>query len=102
MPVAPGSAGRRLARSPRRSSRMADDRDQYDALLWWASELGSGSWQQFKDACAHLGLAAVTALRTLGVLGHLEIAWGAGRWAAAPTTLTTIPTLPGRLLVCGA
>lgn len=81
---------------------MADARDGYDALLWWASELGSGRWPQFKAACAHLGLPPTAAMRTLGVLGHIEVDWGAGRWAVTLTTLTTIPALPGRLLVCGA
>lgn len=81
---------------------MADRRDAYDALLWWASELGSGRWEQFKAACRHLGLPPTGAVTTLAALGHLEVAWGAGRWAVTPTTLTTIPGLPGRLLVCGA
>ena len=41
-------------------------------------------------------------MRPLGILGHVEVDWRARRWAATPTTLTTIPQLPGRLLICGA
>lgn len=81
---------------------MVDQRAAFDALLWWCSERGSGTWQQFKAACAHLRLPAVRAVQTLGSLGHVEIAWAAGRWATTPTTLTTIPQLPGRLLICGS
>lgn len=81
---------------------MGDARDSYDALLWWVSELGSGSWLQFKAACTHLQLPPTRTITTLAALGHIEIAWTAGRWAVAPTTLTTIPGLPARLLICGA
>lgn len=81
---------------------MVDQRLSYDTLLWWCSETGAGTWLQFRAACAHLRLPAVQAVRALQALGHIEIAWSARRWAAAPTTLTTIPRLPGRLLVCGA
>lgn len=81
---------------------MTDQRDAYDALLWWCSETGSGTWPQFREAAMHLRVRPVQAIGTLAALGHVEIAWAAGRWATAPTTLTTIPQLPGRLLVCGA
>ncbi len=73
----------------------------HDALLRWVSELGSGSWQQFREACDHLQLVPSVALRGLSVLGHAEISWRSRRFACAPATLTTIPLMPGRLLLCG-
>jgi hypothetical protein len=74
----------------------------WDALLAWCSELGSGDLGRWRDACTDLGLAPWPAARTLSMLGHAEIDWDGGRFAAAPTALTTIPGLPGRLLLTGA
>jgi hypothetical protein len=73
----------------------------HDTLLAWVSELGSGSWERFKEASGQLGLRASSALRGLSVLGHVEVSWRAPRFACAPATLTTIPGMPGRLLLCG-
>ena len=74
----------------------------HDALLAWCSELGSGTWEQFKRAVAHLRLGGPTRVaRGLSVLGHVEFDWRARRFACAPATLTTIQDMPGRFLVCG-
>lgn len=76
--------------------------DACDALLTWCSETGSGPLAAFKAASAHLGLAAWPAARALSQLGHVEFDYDNGRYSAAPTTLTTVPGLPGRLLLTGA
>jgi hypothetical protein len=74
----------------------------HDALLTWCSEAGSGTVAQLQAACRALGLRALDAMWALSLLGHVEIDRAAGRWAAAPTVLTTLPELAGRMLVCGA
>lgn len=83
---------------------MADaDRRQaaHDALLAWCSELGSGAWERFAQACAHLRLAATAAARGLSVLGHAEFDRRTRRFACAPATMTTVSAMPGRFLLCG-
>jgi hypothetical protein len=76
--------------------------DAADALLIWASELGSGNLDAWQAACRHLGLRPWASARTMSMLGHTEIDWDGRQFATAPTTLTTIPGLPGRLLLTGA
>jgi hypothetical protein len=76
--------------------------DAWDALLAWCSEIGCGDLARWRAACQYLKLAPWPAARTLSMLGHVEIDWNHGRFAAAPTALTTIPGLPGRLLLTGA
>jgi hypothetical protein len=85
--------------------RMPGDRerqDAHDALLTWCSETGSGTTRAFGDACRALGLPVSGAARVLSALGHVEFGWDTGRYAAAPTVLTTIPGLAGRMLLTGA
>jgi hypothetical protein len=79
-----------------------NSQDAHDALLTWCSETGSGSLAGFKAACLHLDLAPRLAARALSELGHVEFDYDAGRYAAAPSALTTIPELPGLLLLTGA
>jgi hypothetical protein len=85
---------------------MQSDRERqgaHDALLTWCSETGSGAIQAFRAACRHLTkLPPATAARTLSALGHVEFDWNRGWYAAAPTVLTTVPGLAGRLLLTGA
>jgi hypothetical protein len=76
--------------------------DAHDALLVWCSETGSGDIDAFRASCRHLDLHAAASTRVLSQLGHVEFDWDRGRFAAAPTTLTTIPGLPGRLVLTGA
>jgi hypothetical protein len=73
----------------------------YDALLSWCSELGSGSWEQFRRGCWNLQLGASAAARALSALGHVEFCWRTRQFSCAPATLTTIPEMPGRFLLCG-
>jgi hypothetical protein len=83
---------------------MADpEREQaaYDSLLTWCSELGSGSYEQFRRGCRSLQLSASTAARTLSMLGHVEFCWRTRRLSCAAPTLTTIAAMPGRFLLCG-
>jgi hypothetical protein len=81
---------------------MTDQRDAHDDLLWWCSELGSGNWAEFREACRELGLAASQASAALTALAHVEFDHRCGRWAVAPTALSTIPHSAGRLLLSGA
>ena len=76
--------------------------DAHDALLTWCSEMGAGAIDAFRASCRHLQLPVGASAQTLGQLGHAEFDWEHGRFATAPTTLTTIPGLPGRLLLTGA
>jgi len=76
--------------------------DAHDTLLWWCSEVGGGHTHAFLDACRHLALDPWHASWALSQLGHVEFDWRAGRFATAPTVLTTIPGVGGRLLICGA
>jgi hypothetical protein len=73
----------------------------HDALLAWCSELGSGTWERFGQACAHLRLPAIGAARGLSLLGHVEFDWRTRHFACAPATLTTVAAMPGRFLICG-
>jgi hypothetical protein len=83
-----------------RNGRVAQD--AHDTLLWWCSEVGSGSTRAFLDACRALDLHPWQAAWALSQLAHVEFDWRARRFAAAPTVLTTIPGVPSRLLLCGA
>ncbi|MGI8872844.1 MAG: hypothetical protein ACR2KP_00675 [Egibacteraceae bacterium] len=74
----------------------------HDALLSWCSEIGSATIDEFRRACRALELPVNRSARDLSQLGHVEFDWNRGRFAVAPTTLTTVPDLPGRLLLTGA
>ncbi len=83
--------------------------DPHDLLLEWASERGSGSWQAFREA-HEWALPARSrpgwetpgfSIRQMSALGHLEIAWGAGKWAAAPPVLTLLPRAGAHALLTG-
>jgi hypothetical protein len=73
----------------------------YDALLSWCSELGSGTYEQFRRGCQSVRIGASAAARVLSVLGHVEFSWRTRRFSCAPPTLTTIAGMPGRFLLCG-
>jgi len=73
-----------------------------DALVAWVSEVGSGSWLAFRDACATLGLEPAHAARMLGQLGHADFDWHDNRFCAAPTALVAVPGLDGEALLTGA
>lgn len=76
--------------------------ERHDALLTWASEMGSGSWMDWCTACAALELEPNDAARAHSALGHVEFDWGESRFACAATTLIPIPGLDGQLLLTGA
>lgn len=81
---------------------MASLSERYDALLAWASELGSGSWTQWQEAAATLELGPGEAARTLDQLAHVEFDWAGGRFAVAPTMLVHVQGLTGYALLAGA
>lgn len=73
----------------------------FEPLLEWASECGSGSNEDFKQAYDWLIARRITgreappywqALNTLSLLGHVEIDWQNGRWVSAPPVLTLLPS----------
>jgi hypothetical protein len=78
-----------------------------ELLLQWASERGGGTWPEWKDAHrwatpADRDFGPSLALRTLSMLGHVEIAWEASRWTVAPPVLTLLPDAGGHGLLTGA
>ncbi|HLH67740.1 MAG TPA: hypothetical protein VKY90_01585 [Candidatus Dormibacteraeota bacterium] len=74
----------------------------HDRLLAWASEVGAGSWKQWKDACDHLGLEPTESARNLSALGHTEFDWIDNRFACTPPTAAFIPRSSGSVIVTGA
>ncbi len=83
----------------------------YDLLLEWMSERGSGSWHHFRDAHAWLltrggqDAGAVPAARTLdhlSRLGHVESARAESRWAVAPPVVTVVPGASVHAVVVGS
>jgi hypothetical protein len=79
-----------------------------DLLLDWVSELGEGTWQEFRAAYEWLTTSSADewrtpgfAMRMLSTLGHLEIDWTARRWAAAPPVLTILPDAGAHALLTG-
>lgn len=87
----------------------------YDLLLDWASERGTGTWQEFRSAWEWLlstdnsrrpedpaGKAWIAGAN-LAALGHLEMSWtDNGAWAVAPSVITMLPNSGGRALLTGA
>jgi hypothetical protein len=80
----------------------ADRRAAADAVLWWCSETGSGQVKDLAGVCDQLRVPAWETIRALSALAHIEIDWRDGRWSVCEPVLTTVPGLPGRLLLCGA
>lgn len=74
----------------------------YDHLLEWASEIGQGSWEGWRDACAYFGLEPTQAARRLSALGHLEFDWVGNHFACAPPTAILTLHSSGCVLVTGA
>lgn len=74
----------------------------YDQLLEWASERGEGTWSQWRDTCAYLGIEANQASRRLSALGHVEFDWVANRFACAPPTAVLTLRSSGCVIVTGA
>src|SRR5579859_7061796 len=82
----------------------------YDLLLEWASERGDGTWQQLRDAHEWLDDRTSTrgwwpmpgwSARMLSTLGHIEIDWTAGVWAASAPVLTLLPSAGAHALLTG-
>jgi hypothetical protein len=74
----------------------------FDTLLEWASEVGSGSWQSWREACAHLEIGPSSTARKLAALGHVEFDWIDDRFAAAPPAAVLTLHSSGCLLLTGA
>ena len=74
----------------------------HDELLEWASELGSGSWSTWREACAYLGVGSSSAARKLAALGHIEFDWIDNRFGVAPPAAVLTLHSSGCLLLTGA
>ncbi len=79
-----------------------------DLILDWVSERGEGSWSDFRAGYDWLigtdrpdWQTPGFSIRMLSTLGHLEIDWAAGKWAAAPAVLTILPNAGARALLTG-
>ena len=79
-----------------------DRQDSWDWLLVWASEMGSGSWDEWKAACDELELEPNEAAQVLSKLGHAEFDWGGNTFACAAGTLVEIAGLEGQYVLTGS
>lgn len=75
---------------------------RHDELLEWSSEIGSGSWGAWRDACDYLRVGPNSAAQTLAALGHLEFDWIGNRFAAAPPAAVFTFHSSGCLFLTGA
>lgn len=70
-----------------------------DELLRWASEVGSGTWDRLRDACAYVTEKHRIRRRPwvlaseLASLGHLDIDWQTRAWSIAPPAINLVPGL---------
>jgi hypothetical protein len=64
-----------------------------DDLLMWASEFGSGTWNQLRDTSAYLARVHDTGDRPwylaapLSDLGHIDLSWSTERWSVSNPAL---------------
>src|SRR5665213_2065369 len=79
----------------------------WNLLVEWTSESGSGSWAQLRAGCAWLGSHGAderspwSAAHRLACLGHLDIDWDSQRWSAPPPVLTMLPRSGGYAIAAG-
>ena len=82
-----------------------------DLLLTWMSEVGSGDVSDLRKRVAWAARAADRSpsryetgrwLRDLSSLGHAEIDWERGRWAAAPAAGVLLPGTGGMAVLAGS
>lgn len=75
-----------------------DDEESIDKLLWWCSAKGEGSYQGFKEVFELLqsviGIHGTPrqVMRTLILLGHIEITSEGRKWGITPTAVVK-PTI---------
>ena len=83
---------------------------KYELLLTWVSERATGTWHEFRDAHDWLfnsgqldgkQVHATTTIHALSMLGHLEIDWNIGAWAATAPTLTILPNAGAHAVLTG-
>jgi hypothetical protein len=80
-----------------------------ERLLMWMSELGTGSWQRFRDACSwefrfepeHSRPSPSLVAAHLTQRGYAEFDFARRRWSIAPTVVTTVPGLPSAAIIVG-
>jgi hypothetical protein len=88
--------------SANRTGRAERSVNAYDKLLAWASEIGHGSWEGWRDACTYLDVEPTQAAGRLSALGHLEFDWVGNHFACAPPTAVLTLHSSGCVLVTGA
>lgn len=79
-----------------------DRRAPYDCLLTWVSELGTGSWRQWREACDELQIEPTIAAQNLAALGHVELDWTSDTFSCVPPTAAFLRSSSGCLLLTGA
>lgn len=80
----------------------ADRQAAWDALLLWASEVGSAEWREWKDACVELDLEPSEAAGVLAQLGHAEFDWSANTFATAAGVLVQVAGAEGLFFLAGS
>lgn len=82
-----------------------------DLLLAWMSETGSGSVRDLRQRIAWAARAADYSpkqhetgrwLRDISTLGHAEVDWDLGRWAATPSSAAVLPASGGTAVLAGS
>jgi hypothetical protein len=83
----------------------------HELLLNWLSEVGSGDWDEFREAqqwvasldasLNHPPGPSYTA-HNLSILGHVEFDWIGRRWSCSPPVLTVLPNAGAHALLVGS
>jgi hypothetical protein len=73
-----------------------------DLLLEWASELGAGTWSEWRRACRRLSLEPSLAAHNMSILGHVEFDWHLDEFAVVPSSAVFVSGTSGCLLMAGS
>jgi hypothetical protein len=78
---------------------------RFAQLLSWLSATGSGVWDCFVRACQVLGLESIvsarSALRSLRLLGHIEVSEDGRKWSVAPAAIVEQATDSSIMFLAG-
>ena len=74
----------------------------YNMLLEWASELGAGSWHEWRHACYRLSMEPSVAAHNMSVLGHVEFDWHLDEFSVVPSSAVFVSGTSGCLLMTGS
>lgn len=82
----------------------------YEQLLLWVSELGQGTWTEFREAhdwtvqprVGQRRPLPTTTAHAFSILGHMEVDWQARVWSVAPPALTILPGAGAHAVLTGS